>query len=626
MCTDKPLAPIFRPTTVNEIVGQCYLINNRNKIINRKLNQKFLASLIFYDNPGAGISSIAQQSLKSEFSESLLEIPPDFQPSPKVESTTGPRQQIAPESRPLMNHPPSNPDLKGLYTTPLKQYRQPGDIGLASPALAIGKKFAIDTFRQIGIPEGSTMLGIVVIEMVLSEKSNSANLAVQKAYSDAFQRKIYSISDYLRHNLSEALKKSVGTEPNLPTLRTQPPNGELYAIAEQLTENAVSNELTQEIISIALSKLFTGTNGSVKVLSGLSGFDLYSIQKVTGTIEYLKSLTTFATAILNFTNGIKGIIRSSDKGVPRTPLSTKEVNKMLYRNSKNSSQTKSKETERIIRDFELNDFVHTTSGALQTRKGQVPELDEDKGIIQLPGGSAEAGDRLTSSDIDMSRVCREFNDKTKNQIDDVNPVPIAIFITVCKEDAIKIIAGTTENMGITVDAGTGKTQRILVITTTKQKEAMEGQADFDGDKETIEKLQKGKISRALGSTGLMTTAKLGTVTMDVEKAVADIRKDAAKNTYASPPFEQIHLWNCFFYSQARYANSIQNKLAAEIMNAAIRNDLSIKKRDEIHPSNRDIGIMAHIDAGKTTTTERALYHTGKIHKIGEANEGAATMA
>ncbi|MBN3490866.1 elongation factor G [Acholeplasma equirhinis] len=40
---------------------------------------------------------------------------------------------------------------------------------------------------------------------------------------------------------------------------------------------------------------------------------------------------------------------------------------------------------------------------------------------------------------------------------------------------------------------------------------------------------------------------------------------------------------------------------------------------------RNIGIMAHIDAGKTTTTERILYHTGKIHKIGEVHDGAATM-
>ena len=40
---------------------------------------------------------------------------------------------------------------------------------------------------------------------------------------------------------------------------------------------------------------------------------------------------------------------------------------------------------------------------------------------------------------------------------------------------------------------------------------------------------------------------------------------------------------------------------------------------------RNIGIMAHIDAGKTTTTERMLYYTGKVHKLGEVHDGAATM-
>ncbi|MDR1722785.1 MAG: elongation factor G [Tannerella sp.] len=51
----------------------------------------------------------------------------------------------------------------------------------------------------------------------------------------------------------------------------------------------------------------------------------------------------------------------------------------------------------------------------------------------------------------------------------------------------------------------------------------------------------------------------------------------------------------------------------------------MSKSDEILKYTRNIGIMAHIDAGKTTTSERVLYYTGLTHKIGEVHDGAATM-
>ena len=57
---------------------------------------------------------------------------------------------------------------------------------------------------------------------------------------------------------------------------------------------------------------------------------------------------------------------------------------------------------------------------------------------------------------------------------------------------------------------------------------------------------------------------------------------------------------------------------------ATQRDTRIPKMDELELV-RNIGIMAHIDAGKTTATERILFYTGKTHKIGEVHEGSATM-
>ena len=96
--------------------------------------------------------------------------------------------------------------------------------------------------------------------------------------------------------------------------------------------------------------------------------------------------------------------------------------------------------------------------------------------------------------------------------------------------------------------------------------------------------------------------------------------------------ESISMKNLILFARKRGGKSMADKLAAEIMDAFNEQGGAYKRKEDMHRMakhdlhlTRNIGIMAHIDAGKTTTSERILFYTGLTHKIGEVHDGAATM-
>ncbi|EXU60754.1 50S ribosomal protein L1 [Mycoplasma mycoides] len=111
---------------------------------------------------------------------------------------------------------------------------------------------------------------------------------------------------------------------------------------------------------------------------------------------------------------------------------------------------------------------------------------------------------------------------------------------------------------VVLPAGTGKTQRVLVLTNTKTKEAEQAKADIVGGEELINRIKNenwfdfdiivatpemmaklGAIGKILGPKGLMPNPKTGTVTLDVAKAVDDIKK--GKVEYRADKEGNIHL-------------------------------------------------------------------------------------
>ncbi|AAT75762.1 putative helicase subunit of Holliday junction resolvase [Mesoplasma florum L1] len=110
------------------------------------------------------------------------------------------------------------------------------DIGLANPSLPPRVMQACDAFRQIGMPEGIIPLGLVIIEMALSQKSNSALMASGKAFEDVKNGMAYEVPSHLKDNhYKSAVKLNRGVNYLYPHVE------EKGWVAQQYLPNEIKN-------------------------------------------------------------------------------------------------------------------------------------------------------------------------------------------------------------------------------------------------------------------------------------------------------------------------------------------------------------------------------------------------